>query len=61
MGYQKGKGLGKFGTGITEPVEESAQKGRRGLGYMLEGLEKEEVQWEEEEVRCPHMPDLYSM
>ena len=51
MGYQKGKGLGKLGTGITQPVEESVQKGRRGLGYMLEGLEKEEVQWEEEEVR----------
>ena len=54
MGYQKGKGLGKLGTGITQPVEESAQKGRRGLGYMLEGLEKEEVQWEEEEVRLWH-------
>ena len=50
MGYQAGKGLGKFGTGITQPVEESIQKGRRGLGYMLEGLEKEEVQWELEEV-----------
>ena len=50
MGYQVGKGLGKFGTGITQPVEESIQKGRRGLGYMLEGLEKEEVQWEQEEV-----------
>ena len=51
MGYRKGKGLGKFGTGITQPVEESMQKGRRGLGYMLEGLEKEEVHWEQEEVR----------
>ena len=51
MGYQLGKGLGKFGTGIKQPVEESIQKGRRGLGYMLKGLEKEEVQWEEEEVR----------
>ena len=50
MGYQVGKGLGKFSTGITQPVEESIQKGRRGLGYMLEGLEKEEVQWEQEEV-----------
>ena len=51
MGYQFGRGLGKFGTGITRPVEESIQKGRRGLGYMLEGLEKEDVQWELEEVR----------
>lgn len=54
MGYQAGKGLGKFGTGITQPVEESIQKGRRGLGYMLEGLEKEEVQWELEEVGHCH-------
>lgn len=51
MGYQLGKGLGRFGTGITQPVEESVQKGRHGLGYLLKGLEKEEVQWEEEEVR----------
>lgn len=51
MGYQVGKGLGKLGTGIIQPVEESIQKGRRGLGYMLEGLEKEDVQWEQEEVR----------
>lgn len=50
MGYQPGKGLGKSGMGIAEPIEESIHKGRRGLGYILEGLEKEEVQWELEEV-----------
>ena len=46
MGYKPGGGLGKSGTGIAEPIEESVHKGRRGLGYMLEGLEKEDVNWE---------------
>ncbi|PZC81438.1 hypothetical protein B5X24_HaOG212643 [Helicoverpa armigera] len=32
MGYKPGKGLGKFEHGRVEPVEASAQKGRRGLG-----------------------------
>ena len=50
MGYKPGQGLGKEGSGITAPIMESLQKGRRGLGYNLEGLEKEDVQWEEEEV-----------
>lgn len=50
MGYKPGGGLGKSGTGIAEPIEESVHKGRRGLGYMLEGLEKEDVNWELEEV-----------
>ena len=52
MGYTPGEGLGKAQTGITKPVEESAHKGRRGLGYLLEGLEKEQVLWEEEEVHA---------
>lgn len=50
MGYVPGKGLGKMSTGITEPVEESLHKGRRGLGFDLDGLEKEDVKWELEEV-----------
>ncbi|KAJ8731295.1 hypothetical protein PYW07_004459 [Mythimna separata] len=32
MGFKPGKGLGKFEHGRTQPVEASAQKGRRGLG-----------------------------
>ncbi|KAH9629491.1 hypothetical protein HF086_015821 [Spodoptera exigua] len=32
MGYKPGKGLGKNEHGRTQPVEASAQKGRRGLG-----------------------------
>ena len=54
MGYIPGKGIGKDGTGIAEPISESANKGRRGLGYILEGLEKEDVKWEFEEVRYTH-------
>ena len=50
MGYVPGKGLGKHGTGIAEPISESSNKGRHGLGYLLEGLEREDVKWEEEEV-----------
>ena len=50
MGYKPGTGLGLRSTGITVPLEESMHKGRRGLGYDLEGLEKEDVQWELEEV-----------
>ena len=50
MGYKPGEGLGKAGTGRVVPVEESLHKGRRGLGYALEGLEREDVHWETEEV-----------
>ncbi len=52
MGYTPGKGLGKYGTGIAEPINESIHKGRRGFGYTLEGLEREDVEWELEEVSC---------
>ncbi|KAK6182178.1 hypothetical protein SNE40_009918 [Patella caerulea] len=45
MGYQAGKGLGKHGQGRVEIVEASKQKGRRGLGLFLEGLEAEDVEW----------------
>ena len=54
MGYMPGEGLGKEKTGITKPVEESTHKGRRGFGYLLEGLEREEVLWEEEEVHVSY-------
>ncbi|XP_019851624.1 PREDICTED: cap-specific mRNA (nucleoside-2'-O-)-methyltransferase 1-like, partial [Amphimedon queenslandica] len=56
MGYKPGLGLGKTHTGITAPIEESLQKGRRGLGLCLEGLEKEDVKWEQEEVDCHQVP-----
>merc|ERR1719414_2255805 len=43
MGYQSGKGLGKRGQGIVEPVVASNRRGRRGLGYILKGLEDKKV------------------
>ena len=50
MGYTKGKGLGKNETGRVNIVEASNQRGRRGLGLKLEGLEaKAGASWEEEE------------
>ena len=51
MGYKPGSGLGKEGGGITQPIEDSAHKGRRGFGFSLISLEKEGVGWEPEEVR----------
>lgn len=50
MGYKLGQGLGREGTGITTPIMQSSQMGRRGFGYSVEGLERAEVKWEEEEV-----------
>ena len=50
MGYKPGLGLGVSGTGITAPIQVLLHKGRRGLGYNLEGLEKQDVKWELEEV-----------
>lgn len=46
MGFREGEGLGKYGQGRKEIVETSNQKGRRGLGLILKGFEKElDVDW----------------
>lgn len=46
MGHKSGTGLGKAGQGIVEPVSASIQRGRRGLGHILKGLEDEVVDWD---------------
>ncbi|EDQ88203.1 uncharacterized protein MONBRDRAFT_26377 [Monosiga brevicollis MX1] len=37
MGYKQGKGLGREAQGAAEPILESSQIGRRGLGFSLAG------------------------
>ncbi|XP_052769831.1 cap-specific mRNA (nucleoside-2'-O-)-methyltransferase 1-like [Mya arenaria] len=49
MGYKKGTGLGKAAQGRVEIVEASQQRGRRGLGLTVKGLEPSaDVEWSEE-------------
>ena len=58
MGYQKGKGLGKKNQGRVDIVEASNQRGRRGLGLQLKGLEASNAKWkDEEEVMVRQDPD----
>ncbi|XP_053316574.1 cap-specific mRNA (nucleoside-2'-O-)-methyltransferase 1 [Spea bombifrons] len=49
MGFREGEGLGKFGQGRKEIIETSKQRGRRGLGLILKGFEKDlNVNWRDE-------------
>ncbi|CAB4011141.1 cap-specific mRNA (nucleoside-2 -O-)-methyltransferase 1, partial [Paramuricea clavata] len=59
MGFQIGEGLGKFGQGRSNIVEASKQRGRRGLGFEIEGLEADDVEWVEtdKEVEVRETPD----
>ena len=51
MGYEAGRGLGREGQGIIEPIKESSQRNRAGLGAArITELEAADVQWEQEEV-----------
>lgn len=46
MGFKEGQGLGKDSQGIAEPIEQSKQKGRRGLGFELTKIEvNPELEW----------------
>ena len=47
MGHKEGSGLGKHGQGRTQIVEASQQRGRRGLGMVVSGLEPtEDIDWD---------------
>jgi len=51
MGYKSGSGLGKAKQGRVELVPFSNQRGRRGLGHIIEGLESDgTVDWVPEEI-----------
>ena len=45
MGWKSGQGLGRLNQGIIKPIEESDQKGRRGLGLKLEHFDKKVEEW----------------
>lgn len=46
MGYKAGEGLGKHGQGRTQIIEASKQRGRRGLGLKIKGLEPTNNEWQ---------------
>ena len=46
MGFKEGTGLGKNHQGMVKPIEVSKQRGRRGLGMQIKGLEAEDVEWD---------------
>lgn len=45
MGYDKSRGLGRNATGPTKLIEESKQKGRRGLGFTFQNFDNETAEW----------------
>jgi len=59
MGYKEGKGLGKYETGRVDIIEASKQRGLRGLGLSLRGLESDpNAKWDEaDEVMIKQDPD----
>lgn len=54
MGFEQGRGLGRHGQGRADIIEASQQRGRRGLGFKVDGFDDKDFTWEEEdEVRMP--------
>lgn len=63
MGFKPGKGLGKFEHGRTEPIEASAQKGRRGLGAMpsvVGSIPKDLMKWSPEDTKASPNEEVVS-
>jgi hypothetical protein len=46
MGYDKDRGLGLNAQGPTKLIEESKQKGQRGLGFVLEEFTDVTAEWD---------------
>ncbi|XP_077537906.1 uncharacterized protein LOC144150009 isoform X2 [Haemaphysalis longicornis] len=47
MGFTPGSGLGKQGQGMRDIIPTSKQRGRRGLGLSMEGLEpRSDITWD---------------
>lgn len=49
MGFKEEGGLGRYGQGRSDIIETSQQRGRRGLGFRVEGFDDKDFSWEEEE------------
>ena len=49
MGFEQGRGLGRFGQGRADIIETSQQRGRRGLGFRVDGFDDKNFTWEEED------------
>jgi len=45
MGYDKDRGLGLNAQGPTKLIEESKQKGRRGLGFTFKDFSDDTAEW----------------
>jgi hypothetical protein len=45
MGYKDGQGIG-MKPGIAKPIEESAQKGKLGLGFKVKNFEEKAESWD---------------
>ena len=51
MGHEPGRGLGRTGEGVVEPIKASVARSKVGFGTEgVNELEPEDVEWEEEEV-----------
>ncbi|CAF3911063.1 unnamed protein product [Rotaria magnacalcarata] len=59
MGYDEKHGLGRNSKGPTKLVEESKQRGRRGLGFSYEKFSDETVEWNFENDPAPVEEEIY--